>query len=107
MRAQILEAWKAYEEHRASWDAQQLAINYKIQAGGSDVLRRAEILLELRLPRDSRILLSNHDEICVSGPKAEAEEIAKIVQTAMHEAFTSLYPSVPIKSDVEILDTWK
>jgi DNA polymerase I-like protein with 3'-5' exonuclease and polymerase domains len=72
LQAQIAEAWKAFEERRVSWEAQQLTINYKIQAGGSDVIRKAEILVESRLPANSRILLSNHDEICVSCPKEKA-----------------------------------
>jgi DNA polymerase I-like protein with 3'-5' exonuclease and polymerase domains len=105
--ARITEAWKVSEERRIGWEAQQLAVNYKIQAGGSDVLRRAEILTESRLPSDSRILLSNHDEICVSCPKEKAQEIATILQSAMHEAFSSIYPAVPIQSEVEILETWK
>jgi DNA polymerase I-like protein with 3'-5' exonuclease and polymerase domains len=107
LQAQIAQAWKAFEERRVSWEAQQLAINYKIQAGGSDVIRKAEILVESRLPANSRILLSNHDEICVSCPKEKAQEVVAIVQTAMGEAFSWLYPSVPIESEAEISETWK
>jgi DNA polymerase I-like protein with 3'-5' exonuclease and polymerase domains len=105
--AQIAKAWKAYERHRVNWDAQQLAINFRIQAGGSDVIRLAEILVDQRLPVGARILLSNHDEICVGGPKAKAAEIVEIVQAAMHAAFSSLYPSVPIETKIETLETWK
>jgi DNA polymerase I-like protein with 3'-5' exonuclease and polymerase domains len=70
------------------------------------VIRKAEILVDERLPEDSSILLSNHDEICVSCPKAKAAAIRKIVQDAMHEAFSFFYPNVPIASNPEIHDTW-
>ena len=107
LQAQITEAWTAFEIRRLNWEAQQLAINYKIQAGGSDVIRKAEILVESRLPANSRILLSNHDEICVSCPKENTQEVVQIVQAAMGEAFNWLYPSVPIESEAEVCETWK
>jgi DNA polymerase I-like protein with 3'-5' exonuclease and polymerase domains len=107
LEAQIAAHWNETEPRRASWEAQQLLINYKIQAGGSDVIRKAEILVESRLPANCRILLSNHDEICVSCPKEKAQQVAEIVQAAMGEAFNWLYPSVPIESEAEISETWK
>jgi DNA polymerase I-like protein with 3'-5' exonuclease and polymerase domains len=103
---QILQAWASFEAWRVNWDAQQLQINFKIQGGGSDVIRRAEILVDSRLPEGARILLSNHDEICVSCPKEFAEAVKQILQDAMHEAFNSIYPDVPIETEAEILDTW-
>ena len=107
LQAEIAAAWNQAEPHRASWEAQQLLINYKIQAGASDVIRKAEIFVESRLPSRCRILLSNHDEICVSCPGDLAETVVKVVQGSMHEAFSSFYPGVPIESEAEILDTWK
>jgi DNA polymerase I-like protein with 3'-5' exonuclease and polymerase domains len=104
--AGIAKAWAKYEKRRVNWDAQQLEINFKIQGGASDVIRKAEILVDERLPEDSSILLSNHDEICVSCPKAKAAAIQKLVQEAMHDAFSFFYPNVPIASDPEIHDTW-
>jgi DNA polymerase I-like protein with 3'-5' exonuclease and polymerase domains len=102
----IAKAWKKYEKRHVNWDAQQLDINFKIQDGASDVIRKAEILIDQRLQEESSILLSNHDEICVSCPKAKAAAIQKLVQDAMHEAFSFFYPAVPIVSDLEIHDTW-
>jgi hypothetical protein len=104
--ARIAKAWKAYECRRVNWDAQQLAINFKIQAGGSDVLRKAEVLLDARLPSGARILLSNHDEICVSCPKELVQLVDDLLKNAMHEAFSWLYPSVPIESKPTISETW-
>src|SRR5215510_1880316 len=68
LEPKIMWAWESFEAWRVSWDAQQLQINFRIQAGGSDVLRRAEILVDARLLDGARLLLSNHDEICVSCP---------------------------------------
>jgi DNA polymerase I-like protein with 3'-5' exonuclease and polymerase domains len=104
---QVAEAWNKKELWRESWDAQQLQINYKIQAGGSDVIRLSEILIDSRLPADCRIMFSNHDETVVSCPCEKAEEVKKIVQEAMHEAFSILYPGILIRSEPEICETWK
>jgi hypothetical protein len=68
----ILERWAGKEKWRVSWDAQSLAINFKIQAGGSDVLRTVEIELEQRLPAPARVIFSNHDEAVVSCPKVQS-----------------------------------
>jgi len=107
LMSRILQAWKDFEAWRVNWDAQQLLINYKIQAGGSDVIRKAEILVEKRLPEGARILLSNNDEICVSCPCEKAEETKDVLQKAMHEAFNTDYDDVPIATEAEILPTWK
>ena len=107
VKEQIAEAWNKKELWRECWEAQQLQINYKIQSGGSDVIRLAEILIDSQLPVDCRIMLSNHDEAVVSCPREKAEQVKRIVQEAMHEAFSILYPDIPIKSEPEISDTWK
>ena len=104
---QIAEAWSRKEAWRESWAAQQLMINFRIQAGGSDVIRLSEILVDARLPEPCRTLLSNHDEIVVSCPREKVAEVTKILQESMHEAFSSLYPGVPIKSEPEVGETWK
>jgi DNA polymerase I-like protein with 3'-5' exonuclease and polymerase domains len=107
VKTQIAEAWNRKESGREFWDAQQLSINFRIQAGGSDVIRLSEITIDSRLPADCRIMLSNHDEAVVSCPREKAEEVKKIVQESMHEAFSLLYPGVPIRSEPEISETWK
>jgi DNA polymerase I-like protein with 3'-5' exonuclease and polymerase domains len=106
LEPKIAQAWASFEAWRVSWDAQQLQINFKIQAGGSDVLRRAEILVESRLPEDSRILLSNHDEICLSCPKELSRFVEQTLKIAMREAFSSVYPDVPIETKAQISPTW-
>jgi DNA polymerase I-like protein with 3'-5' exonuclease and polymerase domains len=107
LEPKILYAWASFDAWRVSWDAQQLQINFKIQAGGSDVLRRAEILVDARLPDGARILLSNHDEICVSCPKDFAKFVERVVlQDAMREAFNSVYPDVPIETKSHVAPTW-
>jgi hypothetical protein len=62
---------------------------------------------DARLPEGCRILLSNHDEIAVSCPKEKAAEVTKILQESMHEAFSSFYPGIPIKSEPDVGETWK
>ena len=102
----ILEEWKGFESWRTGWDAQQLRINFKIQAGGSDVLRKAEILFSERKPSSVRVILANHDEICVSAPRDTAEEVKALLERCMCEGFNAIYPDVPIKVESEILATW-
>jgi DNA polymerase-1 len=103
----VAEAWARKESWRECWDAQQLQVNFKIQAGGSDVIRLSEILIDSRLDSDSRIMFSNHDETVISCPREKAEAVKKIVQESMHEAFNELYPGIPITSEPEESDTWK
>jgi DNA polymerase I-like protein with 3'-5' exonuclease and polymerase domains len=103
----VAEAWAHKESWRECWDAQQLQVNFRIQAGGSDVIRLSEILIDSRLDSDCRIMFSNHDETVISCPREKAEAVKRVVQDAMHEAFNQLYPGVPITSKPEDSDTWK
>jgi DNA polymerase I-like protein with 3'-5' exonuclease and polymerase domains len=102
----LLEAWTQRESQRINWDAQQLEINFKIQAGGSDVLRKAEILFSEHKSSSARVILANHDEICVSAPREKALEVKALLERCMCEGFNAIYPDVPIKVESEILATW-
>ena len=91
---ELKEAWRKKDRSREIWAAQQLMVNFRIQAGGSDVIRKSEILIDERLPAGSAIMFSNHDEVVVSCPRELAGSVTEIVQSSMREAFSALYPGV-------------
>ena len=103
---ELKEAWRKKDRSREIWAAQQLMVNFRIQAGGSDVIRKSEILIDERLPAGSAIMFSNHDEVVVSCPRELAGSVTEIVQSSMREAFSALYPGVAIASKPEVSETW-
>jgi hypothetical protein len=100
------EAWRKKDRSREMWAAQQLRVNFRIQAGGSDVIRKSEILIDERLPEGCAILFSNHDEVVVSCPRELAGSVTEIIQNSMCEAFSGLYPGVAIASKPDVSETW-
>jgi DNA polymerase I-like protein with 3'-5' exonuclease and polymerase domains len=99
--------WISRERYRVVWDAQTLAINFKIQAGGSDVLRAVEIKLEERLPAPARVIFSNHDEVVVSCPREMREEVSEIIRSTMCECLSADYSGVKVMVKVDSADTWQ
>jgi DNA polymerase I-like protein with 3'-5' exonuclease and polymerase domains len=103
----IAELWAVKEKYRVIWAAQILAINFKIQAGGSDVLRWVEIKLEERLPASARVIFSNHDEVLVSCPRDLKSEVAEIIRATMCKGLSTLYPGVNVVAKVQFGNTWQ
>jgi DNA polymerase I-like protein with 3'-5' exonuclease and polymerase domains len=64
------------------------------------------VRLHERLEPDMKLILSVHDELVTLCPEDKAERCADIVKEAMlGEGITGLL-SVPLSSDVKIVDRW-
>ena len=96
------------ENDRASLgSAQRYAKNMPIQGTSADILKRALRLLHDDI-RDTSAKLVNivHDEIVVECDASEAENTAKILESAMLRAGADFVKKVPVKVDVHIADEW-
>ena len=87
--------------------AQRYAKNMPIQGTSADILKRALRLLHDDLRGTSGKLVNIvHDEIIVECDKAEADEIAKKLASAMLTAGQEFVAKVPIKVDIHTADAW-
>jgi DNA polymerase-1 len=86
--------------------AEREAVNMPIQGTAADILKRAMIDVHAALAphRDSRMILTVHDELLFEAPKAKAEEIAALVRDKMQSAARL---DVPLTVDVGIGENWK
>jgi DNA polymerase I len=86
--------------------AEREAINMPIQGTAADIMKRAMLRVHAALAgdRDSRMILTVHDELLFEVPKARAEEVAAVVREQMESAAEL---AVPLTVDVGIGDNWK
>ncbi len=96
------------ENDRASVaSAQRYAKNMPIQGTSADILKRALRLLHEDIrPTSAKLVNIVHDEIIVECDAAEADQIAKILDSAMLRAGEQYVKRVPIKIDAHIADEW-
>jgi DNA polymerase I-like protein with 3'-5' exonuclease and polymerase domains len=86
--------------------AERQAVNSLIQGSAADIIKLAMVRLHERLEPDMKLILSVHDELVTLCPEDKAERCADIVKEAMlGEGITGLL-SVPLSSDVKIVDRW-
>jgi DNA polymerase-1 len=86
--------------------AEREAINMEIQGSAADLIKLAMLSIHRRLKnekRQTRMLLSVHDELVFEVPPAELTEIAAMVRAEMVGAMKL---SVPLKVDVAVGDNW-
>jgi DNA polymerase-1 len=87
-------------------NAKRMAINARIQGTAADLLKKAMINLDHRLQqdhRDSRILLTVHDELVLEVPSDETDRISQVVREEM-EGVESL--DVPLIVDIGSGSSW-
>lgn len=66
--------------------AERAAINMPIQGTAADIVKRAMLELDRRLPAEGfagRMLLQVHDELLFEAPEAEAKRLAELAKTVM------------------------
>ena len=87
--------------------AQRYAKNMPIQGTSADILKRALRLLHDNIRETSAKLVNIvHDEIIVECDDAEAEQIARTLESAMLRAGKDYVTKVPIKVDIHVADEW-
>ncbi len=83
------------------------AVNYPIQATGSDILKMAVVFFG-RYTKGKNAFIVNlvHDEIVVETKEEIAEEIKNILSKSMKNAGEILLKKVPVRYDVKIVNHW-
>jgi DNA polymerase I len=91
-------------QRRAS--AEREAINMPIQGTAADIMKRAMLRVHAALAgdRDSRMILTVHDELLFEVPRERAGDVAALVRERMESAAEL---AVPLTVDVGIGDNWK
>ena len=86
--------------------AERAAVNMPIQGTAADIMKRAMIDVHAALTphRDTRMILTVHDELVFEVPEAKAEEMAALVRDKMQ---TAAKLDVPLTVDVGIGANWK
>lgn len=88
---------------------ERAAKNHRIQGSDSDTIKKAMVLCVERLEKSNtgaKILLSVHDELVVESPIEHAEEVAKIVTSAVDDGFNCYFPRMPMHTDPVIGPCW-
>lgn len=83
--------------------AERQAFNTRIQGSAADIIKLAMIRAHKMIPKDSRLILTIHDEIVTVAPDIIAEETADAIRAAM-EGIDLL--DVPLIADVKIVQKW-
>jgi DNA polymerase-1 len=83
------------------------AVNYPIQATGSDMLKMAvNFFYKTKKDLDAYIVNLVHDEIIVEVKEEQAEQAKKILEESMLKAGKILLKKVPIEYEVIIAKSW-
>jgi DNA polymerase-1 len=86
--------------------AERMAVNMPIQGTAADIMKLAMIRTDRQLHDAglrTRLMLQVHDELVLEAPRAEVDELAPLLRTAMGEAATL---TVPLDVDVKVGENW-
>ena len=82
-------------------------LNTRVQGTAADIMKCALALLHVALTgTDVKLLCCIHDELLVEAPKAQAEEVAEIVENTMKEAGRRFLRHVPLDVEVVLAQNW-
>jgi DNA polymerase I-like protein with 3'-5' exonuclease and polymerase domains len=60
----------------------------------------------MRLPAGAKLRACVHDELILSAPAEIAEQTLKLAHQSMTEAFTELFPNIPIEVQGKVCRHW-
>jgi DNA polymerase I-like protein with 3'-5' exonuclease and polymerase domains len=89
-----------------AWQQFTALVNTPVQGGCADGMKRALVLIASRLPANSRLISTVHDEVIVESPEADAEAVCAVVRESMISAMTDLFPQVPIEVEAGVCERW-
>jgi len=97
-----------YEANRALYEeAKRVAINTRAQGTAAEIMKQGMIALEKAFKKanlNAQILLQIHDELLISAPERQAQEVEKITQEIL-ENVTDW--SVPLVANTRVGRDWK
>ena len=84
--------------------AERAAQNMPIQGTEADLMKRAMIAVDAKLPKGADLILQVHDSMIVECDETQVTEVSKILQETME----NIAPELPIKLAVEVTsgDNW-
>ncbi|MBR6961262.1 DNA polymerase I [Candidatus Saccharibacteria bacterium] len=84
--------------------AERAAANMPIQGTEADLMKRAMLAVDKALPDGAKLILQVHDSLIVECDKAQADDVAKLLQEKMEQ----VAPELPVKLavDVKIGEDW-
>lgn len=88
------------------WARFASSLNTPVQGGSADGIKRAIILIAQKLPADCNLISTIHDELIVLAPTGKASQVKSVVESAMKQAMTSLFPTVPVEVEATIGNSW-
>ncbi len=91
---------------QVSMAAERAAINMPIQGTAADLVKRAMLVLDRRLPEErfeGRMLLQVHDELLFECPEGEASRLSLVAKQVMTSVATL---KVPLVVDVGLGRSW-
>jgi len=84
--------------------AERAAANMPIQGTEADLMKRAMLAVDKALPDGAKLILQVHDSLIIECDKAQADDVAKLLQEKMEQ----VAPELPVKLavDVKIGEDW-
>lgn len=83
--------------------AERQAFNTKIQGSAADIIKLAMVRAHSLIPKESKLILTVHDEIVTLAPDHLVDETVEAIRTAM-EGITML--DVPLVADIKVVERW-
>ena len=90
-------------------DIGPLALNFPVQGGGADLIKRAAVRVEQGLAKaglDGQLVNMIHDELLLEASAADSEAVAALVKAEMITAGAELFKEVPMAVDAAISANW-
>ena len=85
--------------------AERQAFNTRIQGSAADIIKLAMIRAHDMLPKESKLILTVHDELVTMTPDHLVEESRKAIQESM-EGISLSEIKVPLIADIKIVQKW-
>ena len=78
--------------------AERAAANMPIQGTEADLMKRAMIEVQSKLPPDAHLILQIHDSLIIECPNSQTDEVSQILQETME----NIAPELPVKLSVDL-----
>ena len=83
--------------------AERQAFNTRIQGTAADIIKLAMIRAHQMIPKESKLILTVHDEIVTLTPDARVDDTVKAIREAMEGI--KLLP-IPLVADITVVSKW-
>ncbi len=78
--------------------AERAAANMPIQGTEADLMKKAMLAVDQKLPKEAKLILQVHDSMIIECDEKQSDEVSEILKTAME----SVAPELPVKLAVDV-----